>query len=1097
MVAPIRFLTGRQQQQKIGILGSTEDQKVLEVIGRVGIGTTIFDPNYQLDVRGDVFVRDTLFADSITVTGAGNSFSGITTFTDTTDNVLGNADTGAVQIDGGLGVNKNTTVGAALSVNQTAYIVGVSTFKDRVIFDSTNSIQIPVGTTAERDIVGVAVTGQIRYNTQLSSFEGYGPGGEWGSLGGVKDVDQDTYIIPELSAGSDDDTLFFYTGGNLSGTLSSTTGAIFNVDVGIGTTQPTAKLDVLGQTELDDLNVSGVSTFKEKINVEKDIDVDGHTELDDLNVSGVSTFTSAVDINASIDVDGHTELDDLNVSGVSTFTSAVDINASIDVDGHTELDDLNVSGVSTFTGAIDANGDLDVDGHTELDDLNVSGVSTFTGVIDANGNLDVDGHTELDDLNVSGVSTLSNVFISGKLGIGTDATPTGKLEVLGGDAYFRENVNIYKDLTIYGNVSVAGTTVTLQGETVVIEDRDLILGFTTSQTPNDTTANHGGIAIASTEGSPLIPLYIAGINTLPDTYKQFMWVKSGTYSGLATDTWISNYAVSIGSTELESGIGLGVGTAVRIYNSGIISATAYYGSGGNLEDIIKEKIEGFTAQLVDSVGTATTLGDVLRVTDLTINNENATVGYITAVGFGSTAIYYFNDPIARGLTTDASINTTGIVTFQSDVNVGYGATLTLFDISTGRVGINSTTPEKTLDVIGDVKLAGKLYDHTVSAGSTDYVITSNGETSEWEWKAISSLGVAANIDVQEIGASDTRYLSGVTGIGLTTKVFIDTNNPVVINGSGNLGVGTDSPQTTLHVVDEFLLTTAGAASSQRITQRAYTTDNGTLSWEGSAGQLFSVTNNLTSGSIFSVNDVSGIPSIDVDADGTIQLAPFGATEYVGVGLTNPTQKLDVNGDARLRGALYDFNNATGNPGELLTTTGAGVSWSTATTTPSGRSVTNIASSTPYYITASETNSGVSTAAYIDSNIVIKDGNLGIGTDNPTTKLDVDGGVIVSGVVTATDFNSTSDARLKTNVQVIEDPLEKVLQINGVSFNWIKDNRPSMGVIADNIQEVLPELVSDTDPKTVNYNGLIGLLIECVKHQQEEINALKASINNNN
>ena len=66
---------------------------------------------------------------------------------------------------------------------------------------------------------------------------------------------------------------------------------------------------------------------------------------------------------------------------------------------------------------------------------------------------------------------------------------------------------------------------------------------------------------------------------------------------------------------------------------------------------------------------------------------------------------------------------------------------------------------------------------------------------------------------------------------------------------------------------------------------------GTLSFEGSAGQLFSITNNLTSGSIFSVNDVSGIPSIDVDADGTIQLAPYSTTEYVGVGTTNPTAKL--------------------------------------------------------------------------------------------------------------------------------------------------------------------------------------------------------------
>ena len=99
------------------------------------------------------------------------------------------------------------------------------------------------------------------------------------------------------------------------------------------------------------------------------------------------------------------------------------------------------------------------------------------------------------------------------------------------------------------------------------------------------------------------------------------------------------------------------------------------------------------------------------------------------------------------------------------------------------------------------------------------------------------------------------------------------------------------------------------------------------------------------------------------------------------------------------------------------------------------------------------------------------------------------GINVTGVVTATDFNATSDARLKTNVQVIPDPLDKIVRIDGVSFNWIKDNKPSMGVIADNIQEVLPDLVSDGDPKTVNYNGLIGLLIEVVKDQQTQINSL--------
>jgi len=69
---------------------------------------------------------------------------------------------------------------------------------------------------------------------------------------------------------------------------------------------------------------------------------------------------------------------------------------------------------------------------------------------------------------------------------------------------------------------------------------------------------------------------------------------------------------------------------------------------------------------------------------------------------------------------------------------------------------------------------------------------------------------------------------------------------------------------------------------------------GTLSWEGSAGQLFSINNNLTSGSIFSVNDVSGIPSIDVNANGTVSIAGF--TGNVGLGLTAPTAKLHVVGN---------------------------------------------------------------------------------------------------------------------------------------------------------------------------------------------------------
>ena len=65
-----------------------------------------------------------------------------------------------------------------------------------------------------------------------------------------------------------------------------------------------------------------------------------------------------------------------------------------------------------------------------------------------------------------------------------------------------------------------------------------------------------------------------------------------------------------------------------------------------------------------------------------------------------------------------------------------------------------------------------------------------------------------------------------------------------------------------------------------------------------------------------------------------------------------------------------------------------------------------------------------------------------------------------------------------------------MQIRWVTFDWKENQRASAGVIAQEIEKILPELVNGEETKTVNYNGLIGLLIECVKKQQEEIDELK-------
>lgn len=87
-----------------------------------------------------------------------------------------------------------------------------------VTFTDTNAIKIPVGTTAQR-LSGV--TGQVRFNSETTQFEGYN-GTAWSSLGGVRDIDGNTYIIPEASTGANDNTLWFYNDGVLSATLTKT-----------------------------------------------------------------------------------------------------------------------------------------------------------------------------------------------------------------------------------------------------------------------------------------------------------------------------------------------------------------------------------------------------------------------------------------------------------------------------------------------------------------------------------------------------------------------------------------------------------------------------------------------------------------------------------------------------------------------------------------------------------------------------------------------------------------------------------------------------------------------------------------------------------
>ena len=99
---------------------------------------------------------------------------------------------------------------------------------------------------------------------------------------------------------------------------------------------------------------------------------------------------------------------------------------------------------------------------------------------------------------------------------------------------------------------------------------------------------------------------------------------------------------------------------------------------------------------------------------------------------------------------------------------------------------------------------------------------------------------------------------------------------------------------------------------------------------------------------------------------------------------------------------------------------------------------------------------------------------------------------VSGRVAAQDFNATSDITLKDNVSIIDNALEMINNLDGISWNWKNNGKASLGVSAQNVETVAPELVGQGEYKSVNYNGLVGVLIEAVKTLSAEVEMLKTT-----
>jgi hypothetical protein len=126
-------------------------------------------------------------------------------------------------------------------------------------------------------------------------------------------------------------------------------------------------------------------------------------------------------------------------------------------------------------------------------------------------------------------------------------------------------------------------------------------------------------------------------------------------------------------------------------------------------------------------------------------------------------------------------------------------------------------------------------------------------------------------------------------------------------------------------------------------------------------------------------------------------------------------------------------------------------------------------------------------AYGERMRIASNGDVGIGDTSPSYKLDVDGTIRATG-----DVIAYSDKRVKENIKTIDNSLEKVNQLRGVEFNKIGEDKKSIGVIAQEIEKILPEVVREDDKgmKSVAYGNITGILIEAIKELTTKVERLE-------
>jgi hypothetical protein len=254
----------------------------------------------------------------------------------------------------------------------------------------------------------------------------------------------------------------------------------------------------------------------------------------------------------------------------------------------------------------------------------------------------------------------------------------------------------------------------------------------------------------------------------------------------------------------------------------------------------------------------------------------------------------------------------------------------------------------------------------------------------------SAIGVQASLTNPVTGTGTLNFVSKFTSTGSTL------GNSLIYDNGTNVGIGTTSPSEKLHVVGSVLI--EGSSTELKVKgSGGYDTANITMG-NAAKADSFSIDTRNDPGDnkttlSFDSYLTTGTSTITL-GDNYVNLGTAGSTRLVinssgnvGIGMTSPSQKLHVSGNARVTGAYYDSNNSAGTSGQVLSSTVTGTDW-VSLSEISGVDGTGTANYVAKW----------SDADTITNSVIYDNGtNVGIGTTSPGAKLDVSADILVNGL----------------------------------------------------------------------------------------------------